>query len=103
IGNAFGDQADLRGMDFSWRGHWQWHTDITDTRWTGLLKATFAGIEMTAPTDYEVWGLNLINEHANAAFSPTQRYHDHRSFGEMRFERGAPVIRPDHLDIQADV
>lgn len=99
LGNPHGDKMDLRGMDTTWSGHWYWETAVGEGDWTGELRLPFAGVDFPHPGDREVWSMNLFNTHARAAWSPSQRYHDTGAFGILRFDRNAPVIRPQSLVI----
>lgn len=102
LGNPHGDQADLRGMDSTWQGDWQWEAEVVDGAWTGELRMPFAGVEFPHPGDEEVWTMNLFNTHARTAWNPSQRYHDTGAFGVLRFAKNAPVIRPQELQIDEE-
>ena len=33
IGNIYGDQSDLKMLNLSWNGKWDWKTSVSDTEW----------------------------------------------------------------------
>ena len=102
IGNAYGAQSDLKMMDRSWNGKWDWKTTVTDTEWIAEFRADFKGIDTPPPGDYSVWTMNVVNSDAKAGWCPTQRYNDSGSFGTLRFDAAAPVIRPDRYAVTAE-
>lgn len=97
VGNPHGDQADLRIMDGTWRGNWEWQAVLGEDVWSGELTAPFRGLQMPEPQAGEVWGMNLFNTGANAAWSPSGAHHNIDAFADVRFgAAGDPVVRPGH-------
>lgn len=92
IGTAHGDQLDLKLMDRAWDGKWSWQTKILENEWRAVLVFNFQDNEMLPPENGAVWGFNIFNTKANAAWSWSQRYHDTQAFGQMRFDDNAPAI-----------
>ena len=102
IGNPYGDRSDLKMMDRSWNGKWDWKTTVSDSEWIVEFRADFKGIDTPPPGDFSVWTMNMVNTYAKAGWCPTQRYNDSGSFGTLRFDANAPVIRPDRYAVTAE-
>ena len=92
IGTAHGDQLDLKLMDRAWDGQWTWKTKILENEWRAVLVFNFENNEMLPPENGAVWGFNIFNTHANAAWSWSQRYHDTQAFGQLRFDDNSPAL-----------
>lgn len=99
VGNPYGAQCDLKIMDASWNGKWDWKTSVHDGEWICELRASFEGIDAAPAGDKSIWTMNICNGRADALWSKTQRYHDTGAFGILRFETGAPVIRPGQIKV----
>ncbi|NCO33780.1 MAG: hypothetical protein AUJ92_10250 [Armatimonadetes bacterium CG2_30_59_28] len=102
VGNPYGDQADLKMLNLKWNGKWDWSATVTDSEWIAELRADFAGIGTPPPGNSAIWTMNVVNTEANAGWCRTQRYNDSDSFGVMRFDRDAPVVRPGQFEIAKD-
>lgn len=97
VGNTFGEQSDLKMLNRAWDGKWDWRTSVKDDVWTAEFRADFQGIDTPPPGDLAVWTMNILNTYACAGWCPTQRYNDSGSFGVLRFDKSAPIIRPDNF------
>ncbi|MFW6061035.1 MAG: hypothetical protein ACODAQ_12715, partial [Phycisphaeraceae bacterium] len=98
IGNPHGNQTDLELMNVGWDGQWRWRASRGEGAWEAELRAAFAGLDAPSPADGAVWSMNILNTRADAGWSFARRYHDEGSFGVLRFEAGAPIIRTSQID-----
>jgi len=102
IGNPYGDQADLKMLNLAWDGKWAWKTTVTESEWVAECCVDFEGVDAPRPGDFAVWTMNMISSYADAAWCWTQRYNDSASFGVMRFDASAPVLRPGAIAVASD-
>jgi hypothetical protein len=102
IGNVFGDQCDLKMLNLTWNGKWDWKTSFCKSEWIAEFRADFNGISTPPPGDSAVWTMNLCNTFGAAAWCNTVRYNDSESFGVLRFDKSAPSIRPERFSVTGD-
>lgn len=102
VGNPHGDITDMRQRNATWNGEWSWDAAILDSQWLAQANIPFAGIGFNAPTVDNPWHFNLFNGEAGLAWSPARVFNDIESFGLLRFDRSAPVLRPGPIQMRDD-